>query len=204
MGYGKINKEESAVMANLKGTKTEKNLLASFAGESQARNRYTYFASVAKKAGFEQIAAIFLETAYNEKEHAKRFFKFLKGGDVEIIASYPAGVIEDTVANLEASAAGENLEWTKIYKEGEETARKEGFGEIASVFKEIAEVEEQHEIRYRKLLKNLKDDKVFKRDTVVKWKCRNCGYVHEGKEAPEECPACAHSQSYYELLCENY
>lgn len=191
-------------MANLKGTKTEKNLLASFAGESQARNRYTYFASVAKKAGFEQIAAIFLETAYNEKEHAKRFFKFLEGGDVEIIASYPAGVIEDTVANLEASAAGENLEWTKIYKEAEEIARKEGFGEIASVFKEIAEVEEQHEIRYRKLLKNLKEGKVFKRDTEVKWKCRNCGYIHEGKEAPKECPACAHPQSFYELFCENY
>ncbi len=191
-------------MANLKGTKTEKNLLASFAGESQARNRYTYFASVAKKAGFEQIAAIFLETAYNEKEHAKRFFKFLEGGDVEIIASYPAGVIEDTVANLEASAAGENLEWTKIYKEAEEIARKEGFGEIASVFKEIAEVEEQHEIRYRKLLKNLKEGKVFKRDTEVRWKCRNCGYIHEGKEAPKECPACAHPQSFYELFCENY
>jgi len=191
-------------MTNLKGTKTEKNLLVSFAGESQARNRYTYFASVAKKAGFEQIAAIFLETAYNEKEHAKRFFKFLKGGDVEIIASYPAGVIEDTVANLEASAAGENLEWTKIYKEAEEIARKEGFGEIASVFKEIAEVEEQHEIRYRKLLKNLKECKVFKKDTVVKWKCRNCGYIHEGKEAPKECPACAHPQSFYELFCENY
>lgn len=191
-------------MANLKGTKTEKNLLASFAGESQARNRYTYFASVARKAGFEQIAAIFLETAYNEKEHAKRFFKFLEGGDVEIIASYPAGVIEDTVANLEASAAGENLEWTKIYKEAEEIARKEGFGEIASVFKEIAEVEEQHEIRYRKLLKNLKEGKVFKKDSVVKWKCRNCGYIHEGKEAPKECPACAHPQSFYELFCENY
>lgn len=191
-------------MANLKGTKTEKNLLASFAGESQARNRYTYFASVAKKAGFEQIAAIFLETAYNEKEHAKRFFKFLEGGDVEIIASYPAGVIEDTVANLEASAAGENLEWTKIYKEAEETARKEGFGEIASVFKEIAEVEEQHEIRYRKLIKNLKEGKVFKRDTEVRWKCRNCGYIHKGKEAPKECPACAHPQSFYELFCENY
>ena len=191
-------------MANLKGTKTEKNLLASFAGESQARNRYTYFASVAKKAGFEQIAAIFLETADNEKEHAKRFFEFLKGGDVEIIASYPAGVIEDTAANLEASAAGENLEWAKIYKEAEEIARKEGFEEIASVFKEIAEVEEQHEIRYRKLLKNLKEGKVFKRDTEVRWKCRNCGYIHEGKEAPKECPACAHPQSFYELFCENY
>jgi len=191
-------------MTNLKGTKTEKNLLASFAGESQARNRYTYFASVAKKAGFEQIAAIFLETAGNEKEHAERFFKFLEGGDVEIAASYPAGVIDDTAANLEASADGENLEWTKIYKEAEETARDEGFVEIASVIKEIAEVEEQHEIRYRKLLKNLNEGKVFKKDTVVKWKCRNCGYVHEGKEAPKECPACAHPQSYYELFCENY
>jgi len=191
-------------MANLKGTKTEKNLLASFAGESQARNRYTYFASVAKKTGYEQIAAIFLETAGNEKEHAERFFKFLEGGDVEIAASYPAGVIGDTAANLEASAAGENMEWTKIYKEAEEIASKEGFGEIASVFKEIAEVEEQHEIRYRKLLKNLKEGRVFKKDTVVEWKCRNCGYVHEGKEAPEECPACAHPQSYYELFCENY
>ena len=191
-------------MTNLKGSKTEKNLLASFAGESQARNRYTFFASIAKKAGFEQIAAIFLETAGNEKEHAERFFKFLEGGDVEITASYPAGVIEDTAANLEASAAGENLEWTKLYKEAREIAQSEGFEKIAFVFKEIAEVEEQHEIRYRKLLKNLKEDKVFKKDVVVKWKCRNCGYVHEGKEAPKECPACAHPQSYYELLCENY
>ena len=191
-------------MKRLKGTKTEKNLLASFAGESQARNRYSYFSSVAKKAGFEQIAAIFLETADNEKEHAKRFFKLLEGGDVEITASYPAGVIGDTVVNLGAAAAGENLEWTKLYKEAEETARKEGFEEIADQFKEIAEVEEQHEKRYRKLLKNIKEAKVFKRDTVVKWKCRNCGYVHEGKEAPEECPACAHPQSFYELLCENY
>ena len=191
-------------MTNLKGSKTEKNLLASFAGESQARNRYTFFASIAKKAGFEQIAAIFLETAGNEKEHAERFFKFLEGGDVEITASYPAGSIEDTATNLEASADGENLEWTKLYKEAEEIAQSEGFDKIASVFKEIAEVEEQHEMRYRKLLKNLKEDKVFKKDVAVKWKCRNCGYVHEGKEAPEECPACAHLQSYYELLCENY
>ena len=191
-------------MASLKGTKTEKNLLASFAGESQARNRYTYFASVAKKAGFEQIAAIFLETADNEKEHAKRFFKLLEGGEVEIAASYPAGVIGDTAANLEASAAGENLEWTKLYKEAEKTAREEGFEEIAVQYKEIAEVEEQHEKRYRKLLKNLKEGKVFKKDTVVKWKCRNCGYVHEGKEAPEECPACKHPQAFYELLCKNY
>ncbi|MEA3489432.1 MAG: rubrerythrin family protein [Candidatus Omnitrophota bacterium] len=191
-------------MKSIKGTKTEKNLLASFAGESQARNRYTYFAGVAKKAGFEQIAAIFLETADNEKEHAKRFFKLLEGGEVEIAASYPAGVIGDTAANLEASAAGENLEWTKLYKEAEETAREEGFEEIAVQYKEIAEVEEQHEKRYRELLKNVKEGKVFKKDTVVKWKCRNCGYVHEGKEAPEECPACKHPQAFYELLCENY
>jgi len=189
---------------SIKGTKTEKNLLASFAGESQARNRYTYFASVARKAGYEQIAAIFLETADNEKEHAQRFFILLEGGDVEITASYPAGVIEDTAANLKAAAAGENLEWTKLYKEAEEVTRQEGFEEIARQFKEIAEVEEQHEIRYRKLLKNVKEGKVFKKDTVVKWKCRNCGYVHEGKQAPEECPACAHPQGFYELLCENY
>jgi rubrerythrin len=191
-------------MGDLKGTRTEKNLLASFAGESQARNRYTYFASVAKKAGYEQIAAIFLETADNEKEHAKRFFKLLKGGEVEITASYPAGTIGDTSQNLEASAAGENCEWTKLYKEAEETARKEGFEEIAKQFKEIAEVEQEHEIRYRKLLKNLKEDKVFKKDNVVKWKCRNCGYVHEGKGAPVKCPACEHPQGYFELLCENY
>ena len=189
---------------SIKGTKTEKNLLASFAGESQARNRYTYFASAAKKAGYEQIAAIFLETADNEKEHAKRFFKLLEGGELEIQAAYPAGVIGDTAQNLEAAAAGENLEWTKLYKEAEETASQEGFEEIAIQFKEIAEVEEQHEERYRKLLKNVREGKVFKKDAVVKWKCRNCGYVHEGKEAPEECPACAHPQSYYELLCENY
>ncbi len=188
----------------LKGTKTEKNLLASFAGESQARNRYTYFAGVAKKAGYEQIAAIFLETAENEKEHAKRFFKLLEGGELEISASYPAGVIGDTAANLEAAAAGENLEWTQLYKKAEDVARQEGFEEIAKQFKEIAEVEEQHEKRYRKLLKNVKEKKVFKRDTVVKWKCRNCGYVHEGKEAPKDCPACAHLRAYYELLCENY
>lgn len=188
----------------LKGSKTEHNLLASFAGESQARNRYTYFASVAKEAGYEQIAAIFLETADNEKEHAKRFFQFLQGGDVEITASYPAGVIGDTAANLEAAAAGENLEWTKLYKEAEEAACQEGFQEIANQFKEIAEVEEQHETRYRKLLKNVKDNRVFKRDEAVKWKCGNCGYVHEGTEAPIKCPACAFPQSYYELMAENY
>ena len=153
---------------------------------------------------FEQISAIFLETAENEKEHAKRFFKLLEGGEVEIQAAYPAGVIGDTAQNLEAAAAGENLEWTKLYKEAEETAREEGFEEVASQFKEIAEVEEEHEKRYRKLLKNVKEGTVFKKNKVVKWKCRNCGYVHEGEEAPEECPACAHPQGYYELLCENY
>jgi rubrerythrin len=191
-------------MKSIKGTRTEKNLLASFAGESQARNRYTYFASVARKAGFEQIGAIFLETADNEKEHAKRFFKLLEGGGTEITASYPAGVISDTAQNLEAAAAGEHLEWTKLYKEAEAVAREEGFENIAKQFKEIAEVEEQHEKRYRKLLTNVREGTVFKKDTVVKWKCRNCGYVHEGKDAPEECPACAHPRSYYELLCENY
>jgi len=191
-------------MKSLKGTRTEKSLLASFAGESQARNRYTYFASVAREAGYEQIAAIFLETADNEKEHAKRFFEFLEGGDVEIKASYPAGVIGDTAQNLEAAAEGENLEWTKLYKEAEKIAREEGFIEIANIFEEIAEVEEQHEMRYRKLLKNVEEGKVFKRDTVVKWKCRNCGYVHEGKEAPEKCPACAHPRGFYELLCQNW
>ncbi len=191
-------------MKSIKGTKTEKNLLASFAGESQARNRYTYFASVAKKAGYEQISAIFLETADNEKEHAKRFFKFLEGGDTEITASYPAGIIGDTSENLAAAASGENLEWTTLYKEAEAVARDEGFEEIAKQFKEIAEVEEEHEKRYRKLLKNIKDGSVFKKDSAVKWKCRNCGYVHAGKAAPGECPACAHPMAYYEILCENY
>jgi rubrerythrin len=189
---------------SIKGTKIEKHLLASFAGESQARNRYTYFASVAGKAGYEQISAIFLETAENEKEHAKRFFKLLEGGEVEITAAYPAGVIGDTAANLEAAAAGENLEWTKLYKEAQQVAAKEGFPEIAKQFKEIAEVEAQHEKRYRKLLANIKQGKVFKKDIVVKWKCRNCGYIHEGKEAPQECPACLHPQAFYELLVENY
>ncbi len=189
---------------SIKGTETEKNLLASFAGESQARNRYTYFASAAKKAGLEQISAIFLETADNEKEHAKRFFKFLEGGDVKIKASYPAGIIADTAVNLEKSAKGENLEWTKLYKEAQAMAQNEGFEGIANLFKEIAKVEEQHEIRYRKLLKNVKENKVFKKDSLVKWKCRNCGYVSEGSEAPNECPACAHSRSHYELFSENY
>ncbi len=191
-------------MISVKGTQTEKNLLAAFAGESQARNRYAYFASAAKKEGYEQISGIFLETAENEKEHAKRFFKFLEGGEVEIQASYPAGIIGDTATNLEEAADGEKLEWGTLYKDFEGTAGKEGFEQIAVLFKEIAEVEEEHEKRYRKLLKNVKEGKVFKKDTVVKWKCRNCGYVHEGNEAPEKCPACAHPQSYYEVFVENY
>jgi rubrerythrin len=190
--------------ASLKGTKTEKNLMAAFAGESQARNRYTYFSGVAKKAGFEQIAEIFLETAENEKEHAKRFFKYLEGGECEITAAFPAGVIGDTAANLAAAAAGENMEWTVIYKKAMETAAAEGFPEIAAQFKEIAEVEERHERRYRKLLANVLEGKVFKKDKVVAWKCRNCGYVHEGAEAPKDCPACKHAQAYYEVLAENY
>jgi len=188
----------------LKGSETEKNLLKAFAGESQARNRYTYFASVARKAGYEQISAIFLETADNEKEHAKIFFQYLDGGDVEIIASYPAGKISSTAENLLTAANGEKMEYSKLYPEFEKTARKEGFKEIADSFKQIAEVEEQHEKRYRKLLENVKNRRVFKRDKVVKWKCRNCGYVHEGKEAPEECPACKHPRAFYELLEENY
>ena len=191
-------------MKTVKGSRTEKNLLASFAGESQARNRYTYFAGVARNAGFEQIAAVFEDTADNEKEHAKRFFKFLEGGDAEITATYPAGVIADTASNLSASADGEHHEWSKLYLDAERIAREEGFEEVSKVFKEIGEVEEQHEKRYRKLLANVKDGKVFKKDAVVKWHCRNCGYVHEGKEAPKICPACAHPQSYYEVLAENY
>jgi len=191
-------------MRSVKGTKTEKHLLERFAGESQARNRYSYFSSQAKKEGYEQISWIFADTADNEKEHAKRFFKFLEGGDVEITASYPAGVIGSTLDNLKAAASGENLEHTVLYPEAARVAEEEGFGEIATVFKEISEVEEEHEKRYRSLIGNIENGRVFKRDTVVKWRCRNCGYVHEGKEAPVECPACAHPQAYYELLAENY
>ncbi len=176
---------------NLKGSKTEANLLHAFAGESEARNKYTYWASAAKKEGYEQIAGIFIETADNEKEHAKRLFKFLNG-------------ITDTRTHLKEAAGGENYEYTTMYKEFEKIAREEGFDEIADVFREIGEVEEEHEKRFLALLKNLEAGQVFKRDEEVKWKCRNCGYVHTGKEAPEECPACAHPQAYYELLCENY
>lgn len=188
----------------LKGSKTEKNLLKAFAGESQARNRYTYFAEVARKEGYEQIAAIFEETAWNERAHAQREFEFLKGGEVEIQAAYPAGVIGDTKANLKAAAAGEHYEWAQMYREFEKVAREEGFTDIATVFKEIGEVEEQHEKRYLALLKNIEEGKVFKKDRPVKWKCRNCGYVHEGLSAPEKCPACGYPQSFYELQCVNY
>ena len=191
-------------MKKLKGSQTEKNLLKAFAGESQARNRYTFFASVARDEGFEQISAIFLETADNEKEHAKVFFKHLEGGDVTIDASYPAGKIGKTNENLLAAADGEKMEWGTLYPEFEKIARQEGFNEVADSFKEIAEVEKHHEERYRKLLENVKNNTVFKKDKVVRWKCRNCGYIHEGKEAPKECPACKHPQSFYELLCENY
>jgi rubrerythrin len=192
------------MMANLKGSQTEKNLLAAFAGESQARNRYDFFAKQAKQEGFEQIAAVFLETAENEKQHAKVFFKFLEGGDLEITATYPAGVIGTTAENLKAAADGENHEWTQLYKEAAETAKKEGFDKVAYAFKEISEVEEQHELRYRKLLANVEAGTVFKRTAAVKWHCRNCGYVHEGKEAPKKCPACDHPQAHFELLVENY
>jgi rubrerythrin len=189
---------------SIKGTKTEKSLMAAFAGESQARNRYTYFAGVARKAGYEQIADIFLETAENEKEHAKRFFKLLEGGDVEVTAAFPAGVIGDTAANLEAAAAGEHLEWTKLYKDAADVAAAEGFPVVATQFREIAEIETYHEKRYRKLLANVRDGKVFKKDSVVTWKCRNCGYHHTGKEAPAKCPACDHPRDFYEVLAENY
>jgi rubrerythrin len=191
-------------MKSLKGTQTEKNLLAAFAGESQARNRYTFFASKAKKEGYEQIAAIFQETADNEKEHAEIFFKYLEGGMVEIKACYPAGVIGTTPENLLAAADGEKEEWGILYPNFAKTAEKEGFPKIAESFKEIGEVEEHHEKRYRKLRENILKCNVFKRDKAVKWKCRNCGYVHEGPEAPKVCPACKHPQSYYELLTEPY
>ena len=189
---------------SVKGTRTEKNLLAAFAGESQARNRYTFFASAARKEGYEQIANIFIETAGNEKEHAEVFFKYLEGGDVDIVAAYPAGTIGHTRTNLEAAAEGEKLEWSKLYADMEKVAKEEGFGEIATSFKEIAEVEEFHEKRYRKLARNVSEGEAFKRKAPVRWHCTNCGYVHEGTEAPKICPACKHPQAYYELLAENY
>jgi len=189
---------------SLKGTKTEKNVLLSFAGESQARNRYSYFAFQAKKDGYEQIAAIFLDTADNEKEHAKVFFKLLEGGEVEITGAFPAGVIGDTRANLKAAADGEMFENTKLYPEFAGIAEKEGFAEIAETFRRISSVEKGHENRYRALLKNLTEGTVFKKNEKVFWRCRNCGYLHEGNEAPEVCPACSHERAYFEILSENY
>ena len=191
-------------MKSVKGTKTEQNLLKSFAGESQARSRYTFFASVAKKEGFEQIAGVFMETAEQEKEHAKRFFKFLEGGMVEITASYPAGKIGTTAENLAAAAAGENEEWSELYPTFAEVAAEEGFPAIAAVFRNIAKVEAEHEARYRTLLARVEEGKVFSRDEEILWQCRNCGYVHSGKEAPETCPACAHPQAYFEPKKTNY
>ncbi len=189
---------------SVKGTQTEQNLLKSFAGESQARNRYTFFASVAKKEGYEQIAAIFEDTAANEKEHAEVFFKHLEGGPVEITATYPAGKIAGTAENLLAAAEGEHEEWGDLYPGFAAVADEEGLPEIAESFREIAEVEEGHETRYRKLLDNVEKGRVFTREAPVKWRCRNCGYIHEGTEAPDECPACKHAQAYYELFVEAY
>ena len=191
-------------MKPLKGTQTEKNLLAAFAGESQARNRYTFYASKAKKEGYEQIAAIFQETADNEKEHAEVFFKHLQGGMVQITAKYPGGIIGTTAENLKEAADGEKMEWGTLYPDFAKTAEQEGFPEVARSFKYIANVESHHEQRYRQLLENIKTKQVFKKPQPTKWKCRNCGYIHEGPEAPTKCPACQHPQSYYEILIDNY
>ena len=188
----------------LKGSKTEKNLLMAFAGEAQARNRYTYFGSEARKDGYIQIADIFEETANQEKEHAKRFFKFLEGGEVEIQTTFPAGVIGTTASNLKAAAAGEHHEWTNLYPSFAKVAEKEGFENISKAFGDISIAEKQHEKRYLGLLTNVEAGKVFKKDKPVVWRCRNCGYLHEGKEAPQTCPACAHPQAYYEVLAENW
>jgi rubrerythrin len=188
----------------LKGTKTEKNLLAAFAGESQARNRYTYFASQARKDGYVQVADIFEETANQEKEHAKRFFSFLEGGDVEITAAYPAGKVGSTAENLKAAADGENMEWTTLYQNFAKVARSEGQNAVAGVFEFISIAEKQHERRYRGLLENLKNGTAFKKAETVTWRCRNCGYTHNGPAAPASCPACAHPQAYFELLAENW
>jgi len=189
---------------DLKGSQTEKNVLAAFAGESQARNRYTFFASVAKKEGYEQIASIFLETAENEKEHAKLFFKLLPGGDAEITATYPAGRIGTTAENLKASADGEQHEWGALYPQAAQIAENEGFTQIANLFREVAKVEADHERRYRRLLSKVEQCSVFSRDEQVRWKCRNCGYVHDDTAAPQICPVCSHPVSYFELWCENY
>ena len=189
---------------SLRGTKTEKNILTAFAGESQARNRYTYFASQAKKEGYEQITAIFEETANQEKEHAKRLFKLLEGGEVEIAAAFPAGTICTTAENLGAAAGGEHYEWTDMYPSFAKTAREEGFANVAAIFEAIAVAEKQHEKRYLALRENIEKGRVFKRAEKAVWRCRNCGYLHEGKEAPELCPACAHPRAHFELLGENY
>jgi len=189
---------------SIKGSQTERNLLAAFAGESQARNRYTYFASAARKEGFEQIANIFIETSENEKEHAKIFFKHLEGGDAMITASYPAGKIGDTKSNLEAAAAGEKLEWTTLYADFGKIAKDEGFPDAARSFEQVAKVEKFHESRYRRLIQNIANKEVFKKSVTMKWHCINCGYVCEGEEAPRECPVCKHPQPFYELLAENY
>jgi rubrerythrin len=191
-------------MAALKGTQTEKNILTAFAGESQARNRYTYFASQAKKDGFVQISAIFEETANQEKEHAKRLFKLLEGGEAQVTASFPAGVIGTTLENLHEAAAGENYEHTTMYPDFAKTAMEEGFKNIAAIFMAIAVAEKQHEKRYKDLAANIQAGRVFKRESKVTWRCRNCGYLHEGEEAVEECPACAHAKAHFELLGENY
>jgi rubrerythrin len=191
-------------MTSIKGTQTEKNLLKAFAGESQARSRYTYFAKVAKKEGLEQISAIFMETAENELEHAKRFFKFLEGGMVEITASYPAGVIGTTAENLKAAADGENEEWTELYPEFAKIAEEEGFKKIATAFKLIAKVEAEHEARYRKLLENVETGKVFAREEKVRWVCRKCGHVHEGAKALKNCPVCSHPEAYFEIEKTNF
>jgi rubrerythrin len=188
----------------LTGTKTEKNLLAAFAGESQARNRYTYFASTAKKEGYEQIAAIFLETAENEKEHAKRFFKFLEGGMAEFTATFPAGRIGATAENLKAAAEGEHEEWTKLYPGFGDIAHQEGFPDVAAAFRYIAKVEIEHEKRFLKLLENVKAGKVFNKDAHQTWICRNCGYHHEGPDAPQQCPTCLHPRGFFELWAANY
>ncbi len=195
---------KGVITLSIKGTKTELNLLKSFAGESQARNRYTFFASVAKKEGYEQISALFTETADNEKEHAKIFFCYLEGGDTEITASYPAGRVGTTTENLLASAEGEKMEWSVLYPDFADVADAEGFPAIATSWREIADVEAHHETRYRKLLENIEAQRVFSRDKPMKWKCRNCGYVHEGTSAPDLCPACRHPQAYYEVFCEAY
>ncbi|MDR3142186.1 MAG: rubrerythrin family protein [Tannerellaceae bacterium] len=189
---------------SIKGTRTEQNLLKSFAGESQARSRYTFFASVAKKEGYEQISGVFRETAEQEKEHAERFFKFLEGGMIEITASFPAGVIGNTMENLAAAASGENEEWDELYPAFAAIAEEEGFKNIAVVWRMIAKVEQEHERRYLKLLENLKEGKVFEKDEEIEWQCRNCGFIHKGKKAPDKCPACDHPQAFFEPMKQNY